>query len=118
MPSRNRRYPADFSNARERFLSCSPKMHDGQQSLTREGVPQWVVQTLEDVDMGGYQTTDDKQQVILASARPVSFPKYTPVEFVNPVVSHFSFKSNRGEMVSGITIYVDDVVAVEAGDAA
>ena len=117
MVSRNRRYALDFSNCVERFLDCSPKMRNGQQMTTRDGTPVSEVTTLEDVDMGGYQTTDDKQKVLLASAKPVRFPKYAPVCFVNPTLSAYSFRNARGEVISGVTIYVDDVVAAdESGD--
>lgn len=117
MAARNRRYPIDMSNSTERFLDCSPRMNrDGEQALTPNGLPTWTVHTLEDVQYADYATTDDKQQVVLAASRPLSLTKYTPVRFVNPVISYFSFLSNRGERVSGLTIYVDDVVAV-GGDA-
>lgn len=120
MAARNRRYPIDNSSATERFLDCSPRMRDGHQMTTRGGLFQWTISLLEDVDYGDYQTTDDKQQVVLAAPRPVSFPKYAAVKIVNPMLSTYSFRNERGETISGITIYVDDVVAAdsEVGEAA
>lgn len=118
MAARNRRYLIDNSSATERFLDCSPRMHDGQQMTTRDGLLQWVISLLEDVDYGDYQTSDDKQQVILTALRPVAFPKYTLVKLVNPTLSTYSFHNDRGEVISGVNIYVDNVVAVESGDAA
>lgn len=120
MAARNRRYRLDMSNATERFLDCSPRMNrNGEQALTPNGLPTWTVYTLEDVQYSDYSTTDDKQQFVVATPRPVSFPKYTPVKLVNPMLSTYSFRNERGETISGITIYVDDVVAVdsEAGEA-
>lgn len=119
MASRNRRYQLDMRACTERFLGCSPHVsRSGEQMTTRDGLPISEVTTLEDVDWGDYQTTDDKQQVLLIG-QPVSFPKYALVRFVNPVLKQFSFKSDRGETISGVTIYVDDVVAAdEVGEAA
>ena len=117
MASRNRRYKLDMSACTERFLGCSPHVsRSGEQMTTRDGLPISEVTTLEDVDWGEYATTDDKQQVLLVG-QPVSFPKYARVRFVNPVLRQFSFRNERGETISGITIYVDDVVAAdESGD--
>ena len=117
MAARNRRYQLDMSNATERFLDCSPRMNrNGEQALTPNGLPTWTVHTLEDVQYSDYSTTDDKQQFVVASPRPVSFPKYAVVKLVNPTLSIYSFRNDRGEVISGVNIYVDDVVAVE-GDA-
>lgn len=117
MASRNRRYQLDMSSATERFLGCSPHVNRrGEQMTTRDGLPISEVTTLEDVEWGEYATTDDKQQVLLVGS-PVNFPKYTPVRFVNPVLKQFNFKNERGEAISGVTIYVDAVVAAdESGD--
>lgn len=118
MAARNRRYQLDMGNSRERFLECSPRMNQqGEQVATSKGVPMWNVHTLEDVDYADYSTTDDKQTFIVASLRPISFPKYTPVKVVNPMLSAFNFRNSRGEVISGVNIYVDDVIA-EAGEAA
>lgn len=118
MASRNRRYQLDMSTCTERFLECSPKMNQqGEQAVTSKGVPLWNVHTLEDVRYSTYDTTDDKQQFVVAAPRPFTFPKYTPVMVVNPMLSTYSFRNNRGETVSGVNVYVDDVVPVESGDA-
>lgn len=120
MAARNRRYQLDMGNSRERFLECSPRMNQqGEQVATSKGVPVWNVHTLEDVDYADYSTTDDKQTFIVASPRPISFPKYTPVKLVNPTLSAYSFHNDRGEVISGVNIYVDDVVVAdsEAGEA-
>lgn len=116
MAARNRRYTIDNTSAIERFLDCSPRMRDGRQMTTRDGVPLWIVSLLEDVDYGEYKTTDDKQQAVLSAPRPVTFPKYTEVKLVNPTLSYYGFRSNRGEAISGLTIYVDGLEAV-GGDA-
>lgn len=110
MASRSRRYLIDNGNATERFLNCSPKMRDGQQMVTRDGVPMWTVQTLEDVQRGDYSTTDDKQEVVLIAPRPVDFPKYSEVKWVNPELSEYGFRTERGEVVHGVTVFVTDIV--------